>query len=175
MRIRDIHLFDERFPSVYTTGVTVTNQASFFTLPFVDGYLWSSPQKTAGMRLKAVINGEQTTVLGKDPVITRSANGNLHIRWPLTNIEGELLINVNESTIDITMEGNPRTIAWYFEMSTAEGIELPYSEINPEIVNCRFEGMNYSVKAIKGTFATRGNVFTLTPTGKNLVLKPEIQ
>src|SRR3546814_6143876 len=41
LRIRDIHLFHEDFPSIYTTDVTTTNECHFYTLPVVDGYLWS--------------------------------------------------------------------------------------------------------------------------------------
>jgi len=49
---RDIHLFNEKIPSAYLTKKATSNECSFFTLPFVDGYLWSTPQKIAGLRLK---------------------------------------------------------------------------------------------------------------------------
>jgi hypothetical protein len=38
LRVRDIHLFNEKFPSFSTPGVPKSKQVSFFTLPFVDGY-----------------------------------------------------------------------------------------------------------------------------------------
>ena len=79
LRIRDIHLFDEDYPSLYATGVTTTNQASFFTLPFVDGYFWSDRSIKAGLRLKALVGGKELFVRGADPVITDSIPGVLHI------------------------------------------------------------------------------------------------
>ncbi|HVZ96099.1 MAG TPA: hypothetical protein VG847_04435, partial [Chitinophagaceae bacterium] len=36
LRIRDIHLFNENFPSVYENEIATTNECRFFTLPFAD-------------------------------------------------------------------------------------------------------------------------------------------
>src|SRR6185437_2737072 len=81
LRIRDIHLFNERFPSVYEKHVATSNECSFFTLPVVDGYLWSNKQQTAGLRLKAIIDGKETVLQGGDPEIKSDGNGKLHVSW----------------------------------------------------------------------------------------------
>ncbi|MEP6684074.1 MAG: hypothetical protein ABJA35_12475, partial [Parafilimonas sp.] len=48
LRIRDIHLFNENFPSVYETKPVTENECKFFTLPFIDGYIWSDSNTFAG-------------------------------------------------------------------------------------------------------------------------------
>lgn len=45
LRFRDIHLFDEDFESKYLTERVNSNECFFFTLPFVDGYVWSHRKK----------------------------------------------------------------------------------------------------------------------------------
>src|SRR6185312_11881264 len=59
LRFRDIHLFDEDFVSDYLTKKSTSNQCSFFTLPFVDGHIWSSAEKIAGLRFKTIVNGKE--------------------------------------------------------------------------------------------------------------------
>jgi hypothetical protein len=175
LRIRDIHLFDEDYPSLYAAGVTTTNQASFFTLPFVDGYFWSNRSVRAGLKLKAIAGGEELVVKGAEPVITDSIPGVLHIVWPLKSFAGNLLIDLDENDIQIRMEGNSKAFPWYFELTTAEGIDLPFREINPKYINCQFDKMNYRVSAQKGTFSRNLNAFTISPEGNSLVLKMDNQ
>jgi hypothetical protein len=50
-RFRDVHLFDEHMESDYLTKAGTSNQCIFTTLPFIDGFLWSSKDKKAGLRL----------------------------------------------------------------------------------------------------------------------------
>lgn len=79
LRFRDIHLFNENFPSIYTTSKATSNEYSFFTLPFVDGFIWSTPGVFAGLRFKALIDGKEILLEGKDPVVTNTIPGVLHI------------------------------------------------------------------------------------------------
>ena len=171
LRIRDIHLFDENYPSYYTTGVATSNQVSFFTLPFVDGYLWSSKKDLAGLRLKALIDGKEILIKGRDPVIKDSVPGILHISWPLKSFDGTLIMDISEDGIRMKMEGNPRNVKWYFDMGAAEGANLPFREIRSRYISCQFDGMNYSVKATKGSFSKHGSTFEMVPAGNSLALR----
>lgn len=171
LRIRDIHLFDEDYPSLYATGVTTTNQASFFTLPFVDGYFWSDRSIKAGLRLKALVGGKELFVRGADPVITDSIPGVLHIVWPIKSFAGRLVIDMDEHGIRMKMEGNSKKTPWYFDLTTAEGIDLPFLQINPKHVDCRFEKMNYTIATKKGTFSKTDNFLRISPERDALILK----
>ena len=87
LRVRDVHLFNENIASPYLTSVATSNECSFFTIPFVDGYLWSDSVKFAGLRFKTTENGKDILLEGKDPVIQDSKPGKLFITWPLKSIE----------------------------------------------------------------------------------------
>jgi hypothetical protein len=171
LRIRDIHIFNENFPSVYTTQKATSNECSFFTLPFVDGYLWSTPGKIAGLRLKAVVNGKEILIEGGDPVVTNINPGKLHISWPLKSFAGTMVIDMNEAQITMKIEGNT-SISWFLDMTTADKVSLPFKKISISRIDCQFEGMDYYITTSKGSFSkpTDGAVFRITPKESVLLL-----
>jgi hypothetical protein len=172
LRFRDIHLFNEKFPSVYETQPATSNECSFFTLPIVDGYLWSVQNKLAGLRFKATKNGQTILLKGKNPVISDATPGKLHISWPLESFEGTLEMELDEQQIKITISGN-KTINWYLELDTAGNVKLPFKNIGPKQLDAQFEGMDYALSAEKGSFSVpqNGSIFRLSPVMNSLVLK----
>ena len=171
LRFRDIHLFDENFPSAYTAKKATSNECSFFTLPFVDGYIWSTPKRIAGLRFKAIVNGKESLLEGGDPVITNPSQGNLHITWPLKSGDATLVIDIDERQIKMKVEAK-KTINWFLDMTTADNVNLPFQQINPSRIDCQFEGMNYFITATKGLFSKPddGVVFRITPAQNTLIL-----
>lgn len=170
LRIRDIHLFNEKFPSIYEKHKATSNECSFFTLPVIDGYLWSSAQQMAGMRLKAIIDGKETLLQGGEPGIKNAGNGKLHISWPLTTTEGTVSISMDE--LGITVEINSKqNIDWFMDLSVADKVSLPFKKISRQRIECNFQGMNYQLTASKGYFekSDSGKVFRILP-GKNVVV-----
>ncbi|WPV01124.1 hypothetical protein SNE26_05010 [Mucilaginibacter sp. cycad4] len=169
LRIRDLHLFDESFPSVYTRNVATSNECTFFTLPVIDGYIWSKPGQIAGLRLKATIKGKEILLAGKDPVYTHPTVGSLHISWPLTSIKGTFEIDLNEKQLSMKLVST-YVDNWYFDMTTAPGVKLPFEAIQNKQINCRFEGTPYIFKATKGIFSEPGNgtVFRLRPQANTI-------
>lgn len=170
LRIRDIHLFDENYRDFYTTGVAKSNVCTFNTLPFVDGYIWSTNQQIAGMRLKALVNGKEILLKGNDPVVTDSISGKLHISWLLKYSGAKLIIDLDEKGMTMKIEGDS-SIDWYFDMTTADNAELPYKAINPYRIDCQFDGMNYSVSTVQGSFSELGKAFRVSPKDNLLMLK----
>jgi len=154
LRIRDIHLFNERFPSQYETTVANTNDCTFFTLPFVDGYLWSKSNQLAGLRLKAVINGKEIQIEGDDPKFIPDRRGAqssvMHIIWPVKTMKGLFEINLTEQQMSIQWKGEQH-IDWFLKLNTVEGVQLPFKNIGPTDISCEFDNMKYTVKAEKGT------------------------
>lgn len=168
LRIRDIHLFDEKFPSVYTTQKATSNECTFFTLPFVDGYLWSKRDLFAGIRFKALVNGKEEIIQGGDPVITSAGADKLRVSWPLLNIPGKLEMEIGEKTMKIQLKGKA---SWFLEMTTAGNMALPYKNIKPDRIECESEGMPYVVKAVSGNFSTlEGAAFRISPRSNVLTL-----
>lgn len=160
LRIRDIHLFDEDLPSFTTNGVLTTTYSEFFTLPFVDGYRWSTKDFVAGMRLKCNVGGKDVPVEGKDPVFTENEPGKLQVSWPLTSIPDTLVIKMDEKEITMELQGNEN---WYLELSAAESAELPFRDISEKRVDCVFEGLGYHVTSPAGRFIKTGNALKIVP------------
>ncbi len=171
LRFRDIHLFNENFPSVYTKGKATSNECSFFTLPLVDGYIWSAPNKIAGLRFKTVIDGKEVLLEGGDPVVTDSIAGKLHISWPLKSFEGTLIVDIDERQLKMKIESS-KSNKWFLDLTTADNATLPFKKINAKQVDCEFEGMNYFIKAEKGRFSKPGSgvVFRMTPEDNSVTL-----
>lgn len=160
LRIRDIHLFDEDFPAFTTTGVLTTTYCEFFTLPFVDGYRWSTKDFVAGLRFKSIIGGKETLLDGNDPVFSEKGPGILQISWPLTNLRGTFVIKLDEKGISMELEGNND---WYLELGSAESAELPFKSISEKRVDCTFNGLDYHISALSGKFSKTGTAFKVIP------------
>jgi hypothetical protein len=156
LRFRDIHLFNENFPSIYETQKATSNECTFFTLPFVDGYLWSTQKQIAGLRFKEVVNGKERLLEGGDPKITQTSPGKLSISWPLKSYANTLEIVIDERGMKIHLTGK-QSVHWFLELANADGAKLPFKNITPDRISCEFEGMKYSVTAIEGAFSTGGN------------------
>lgn len=171
LHIRDIHLFNENFPSFYTNNKASSNECSFFTLPFVDGYIWSKPGSIAGLRFKALKDGKEILLEGGDPKITDSIKGKLHIAWPLTSFDGTLEMDMDERTFKINLVShNP--LKWFLDLTAADNAKLPFKKISTHQIDCRFEQMNYAVKTTKGLFSkpSDSTIIRISPEKKWLVL-----
>ena len=171
LRFRDIHLFDENLQSKYLTENVSSNECFFFTLPFVDGHVWSSTEEIAGLRLKALVNGAEVSLKGGVPTITSFKRGTLHVEWPLESIDGTFLMDFDEQKIDMRIKAH-KTIDWYWNLTTKEDAELPFREISSSVVNCQFDGMNYSLNAKKGIFSKSDDQVALkiSPVDNKIIL-----
>ncbi len=171
LRIRDIHLFDEKFQSAYFAKKATSNECSFFTLPFVDGYIWSTPQKIAGLRFKAILNGKETLIEGEDPAITDSKTGKLYISWPLKSFDGTIVMDIDERQIKMKFKGD-KAIDWFLDMTTADNLKLPFVKIGTHRIDYEFDVMKYAVTAEKGSFSVprNGIIFRIKPEKNTLIL-----
>jgi len=171
LRFRDIHLFNENFPSVYETKKSNSNECYFFTLPFVDGHIWSTQKQIAGLRFKAVIDGKEILLAGGDPKISEAIPGKLSISWPLKSFSGSLVIIIDERGLKIHL-ASKYSDNWFLELTAADGANLPFKNITTNRINCEFEGMKYSITSPVGTFSKpgEGTVFRISPQKNSLIL-----
>ncbi|MFT3935784.1 MAG: hypothetical protein QM726_19305 [Chitinophagaceae bacterium] len=168
MRIRDIHLFNENFPSSYTTEKATSNECSFFTLPFVDGYQWSKGETISGLRLKAVVDGKEIQIVGGNPVVNDASPGKLHIEWPLQSIKGVLIIDLDEKTLQMHLDSKEQ-VNWFWDLNAAQGTSLPFTKVDAQKINCSFEQMNYMVNLIRGVFTSANEtIFRVMPVQNNI-------
>jgi hypothetical protein len=170
LRIRDIHLFDEQFTSPYERAASNTSDCRLFTLPFVEGHLWSRPGHVAGLWFKAVIDGREINPEGGDPVFTPVGTSMMHIRWPLKRIKGAFEIELGEKEVAIRWTGEE--LNWYLELNPAEDSELPFESIHASQVDCKFGGASYRVDAVQGRFSgTDGGALRINPQEGGVVLR----
>lgn len=169
LKFRDIHLFNEKFPSVYEKEKATSNECAFFTLPVVDGYIWSNAKKLAGLKFKVMIDGTEVDLEGGDPVITSFTPGKLHISWPLKAGNGTLLIDLDERMIKMKVEGG-KAVAWFLDLTTADNAMLPFTGIKPSRIDCTFEGMKYFITAPIGSFSKPGGDVVLRMKPKSEAL-----
>lgn len=172
LRVRDIHMFNEKLPSVYETQAATSNECQFFTLPVIDGYLWSTQNQLAGLRLMAVINGKIILLQGGTPVFTTTSATSMKVNWPLTSIKGNLEIDLTEKQLKIRLISGQK-VKWYFDLKTAQGKQLPFTKILAQSASARFEDLDYEIKASKGVFSVpdNGSVFRISPVNESIILE----
>ena len=172
LRIRDIHLFNENFPSVYEKEKVTENECRFFTLPFVDGYLWSKGNVLAGLRFKATIDGKDVLLKGEDMEAKKNPNGDLQVIWQLQSVPGKFIIDCNERRFIIHLESASK-LNWYLNFTTAGNGQLPFTNIQSKNIACRFEGFNYNIIADEGKFAGSSNnsSFNIRPVNNTISLQ----
>jgi hypothetical protein len=171
LQVRDIHLFNEKFPGVYEKAPATANDCKFFTLPLVDGFVWSDQHQLASLNFKVMAGGKEIALKGGDPVITSPRKGTLHIAWPLISIEGTLLIDLDESGIRLTLKGDKGT-DWFMDLATADKVKLPFTKISRSKIDCNFQGFHYAVEASRGAFVSldAGHGFKIYPENNQVIL-----
>lgn len=171
LRFRDIHLFNENLASFYETKPVTTNDCRFFTLPLVDGYLWSTKDLLAGLRFKAVINGKDTLLKFGALKVSDKQPNKLIVDWPLESFKGTLHMVFTDQQVQISMLDHTN-IKWYLELETAPGTTLPFQSIQPKMISAKFDGMSYQLSIIRGrAVKPEGSVFRLLPENNGLLLK----
>lgn len=155
LKFRDIHLFNEKFPSVYETEKATGEECSFFTLPVVDGYIWSKAKQLAGLTFNAVVDGKEIVLEGGNPTISSLTAGKLQIVWPLKSVEGNLIIDLDERQMTIKINSK-KSVSWFLDLKVADNAKPPFENISAKQIDARFEGMDYFIKARQGKFEKAG-------------------
>lgn len=172
-RFRDIHLFDERFASDYIDKPGTTSTCLYTTLPFVDGNIWSSDKKLAGLRLFcARQDGTMIEATGREPEIAHKEK-RLYVRWPLEIPGATFVMTFDEDKVRMQIEsaGNTR-MEWYMELSVVPGTALPFTRIDDKRIDAREKTFDYKITCKKGTFAdckdSSGRIFRIKPENKEI-------
>jgi hypothetical protein len=170
LRFRDIHIFDEDLESDYLTEKGITSDCNYFTLPFVDGFQWSSVDVIAGLRFKTSLNDSIIEVKGEDPSVDDSVEGQLTITWAINDPVGKIKMIFNESSISITAEGKLME-NWFLELSYARDKALPFVSISTNRIDCNYKGFDYSLEAKSGAFIRANDIdLRIIPDEKGIIL-----
>ena len=146
---RDIHLFDERFKSQYVDKAGESSQFFFYTLPMVDGYMWSTPEDRAGMQIvQHISSGEKKVIQFNSPTITEPDIKTLEVTC--TDEENHSFkMTFTESDFEITCDTNDKDFKWSLDLHTASS-ELPFKEIEGQNIMADFQGFKYVIRCLDG-------------------------
>ena len=163
VRVRDIHLFNEKIPSGYVDKPGTSTKCEFLTLPVVDGFLWSSPGDFAGIRIWQD-NGKNLAPSEIEFArITPENVGDNALSVLLETADGRSInFLLQENRIDITASG--MTSDWCLVLDVAKDKEMPLKVDGKFTVYGEQDGFRYGVRM------TRGNVMG---SGKRIIFSPD--
>ena len=173
-RFRDIHLFDEKFESEYLNKAGEGNQFFYFTLPVVDGFMWSTNEDRAGLRIIKVDNeGNGSEILLNNPVVTEISKDILQVECK-DDSGNTFKIIFHEDRFEVSCQANEKDMNWALELKAAQGKVLPFESIENNQVKAEFRNFKYSITCNKGTVSKSDNpanyIFRLTPDDNELIV-----
>ncbi|HPD14411.1 MAG TPA: hypothetical protein PLE19_05645 [Planctomycetota bacterium] len=146
-RVRDIHLFDERYAERYLTEPVTTHWWAYDTLPVLDGFNWSTAEALAGMRPVHAHTGRP--LHGGEPSVTEADSASLLVRWPLDG-GGALEILCEDAMLSFRARGV--SVPWALEVSWSPAKTPPIVGVAPDAVAYRHNGFGYEARARAGGF-----------------------
>lgn len=151
-RFRDIHLFDERFKSEYLDKPGTGNQFLFYTLPVIDGFMWSKGDDRAGLMIVKVNDDGSTEELRLDnPTVKERGKSVLEVSG--TDQYGHTFsIVLRDDRIEVSSPDTGNDDAWALQLHSAPDAPLPFTTIGDKSVEAVFRGYSYSVDCPKGCF-----------------------
>lgn len=151
-RFRDIHLFDERFKSEYLDTPGTGSQFLFYTLPFVDGFMWSKGEDRAGLSLvRTGSDGHAEELRLDSPEVKERGRSVLEVRG--NDQYGDTFrITLHDDRIEVSSPDAGKDVAWALQLHAAPGTELPFTDVGGKSANAVFRGHSYSVTCSEGRF-----------------------
>lgn len=151
-RFRDIHLFDERFKSEYLDTPGTGDRFLFYTMPFVDGFMWSKGGDRAGLSLVRTCRDGHAEELRLDsPEVKERGRSVLEVRG--NDQYGDTFrITLHDDRIEVSSPDADKDVAWALQLHAAPGTELPFTDVGGKSANAVFRGHSYSVTCSEGSF-----------------------
>ena len=173
-RFRDIHLFDEGYKSAYLEKPGDGNQFLFYTLPVVDGFMWSEGLDRAGLRIVRLDkDGDKEELALDHPVVTEIGKDTLVVS--AEDSKGHAFkITFYETRFEVAALSKEADLSWALELKVAAGKELPFTVIEDKAVNASFDGFNYVITCEKGHIRKPESgsdyVFRIFPSDQEIVI-----
>lgn len=169
-RVRDLHLFDERYASDYLTEAGTSTECIYTTLPIVDGYGWSRyDTMTAGWRMVWLDEGVEAS--GGEPRMSEPDRRTLLVEWPLADDAGVLSITLREDRIEVA---GPAGRPWALRFTAMPDAPLPFTGVTPRRLAASLNGFEYRLDCLQGFFDGEGTAplraFHILPDEGRIVL-----
>lgn len=174
-RFRDIHLFDERLESDYLRKAGTSNQCLYTTLPFVDGFLWSTQNDIAGLRFMEY-TGTLNELFLSDPVVRELGKNVLEVKC--STKDGKLFrIIFKEDRFEVLCDYKATDFSWVLELRVASDFRrsLPFRSIDRSQIEASINGFDYKITCEEGAFVDLDKnlptVFYIVPDDNKLIIK----
>lgn len=173
-RFRDIHLFDEKFESAYLHTAGTGNQFFYFTLPVVDGFMWSTAEERAGLRFMQIDKeGKSSEVSLNDLQVIETKSGVLQIECKDEHTNSFRIL-FYEDRFEVTYKPKSKDFTWALELKTAPGSELPFQSIEKNRIEAEFRNYKYAITCKRGSIekgdSSEAYVFRLIPSGNKIII-----
>ena len=155
VKIRDLHIFDDKYPEQYLNTACKTNKAGQFNLPVMDGFRFSKGDVKAGIVPVGVSPSELLSVAVNNEIIGTA---------------GKLSFDMYPDKIVVKdIEDD-----WHLEFVTADVRYLPYEKVTPKELFMEFMGFadskyKYSLKLDKGNFVQENGKIKIKPEDGEIV------
>lgn len=173
-RFRDIHMFDENYKSAYLDKPGDGNQFLFFTLPVVDGFMWSEGSERAGLLIVRLDNGNKKELILADPIVTETKKKDVLMVSCKDEEEHVFHITFHENCFEVATPDNYNNFSWALELKTAVGKKLSFTSIEEKVINAQFNDFNYVIVCkegiVKKPIADSDYIFQLLPTNNRIVI-----
>lgn len=173
-RFRDIHLFDESYKSDYLDNPGDGNQFLFYTLPVVDGFMWSEGDERAGFRIVQLDeDGNRQSINLLDPIVTEYGKDTLLVSSK-DDMGHMFEFKFYESGFEITSVLTESNFSWALELKSAKDQDLPFTDIKDTSVQAVFNGFSYEIVCDKGYVekpkCNSDYVFRFCPSNNKIVI-----
>lgn len=167
IRFRDIHLFDENLESDYLKQRGTSNQCVYMTCPIIDGYLWSTPNDLAGIRIytmdannhpkEVIMEKMSVKILGEKAteIICKSVSGK------------EYIFTMNEKQIEIKSNNKNQ---WVMKLNVAKDKTLPLNLYDKRTLKGQMKNINYGIICKKGIIQTERNGVLFIPEKNKITI-----
>lgn len=172
-RFRDIHLFDQDYKSAYLDKPGDGNQFLFYTLPVVDGFMWSEGMDRAGLRVVQLgKDGGKEELALDNPVVTEIGKEALAVS--AGDSRGRTFkITFYENHFEVVSTSDDKDFRWALELKAARGKELPFTTIGDKVARANFDGFDYVIACEEGHLAkpVSGSdyVFRILPSDNQII------
>lgn len=149
-RIRDLHLFNEKYPERYLKERVTTHACTYDTLPALDGFNWSTQDDLAGIRVVSIAaDGTRRVLQSGEPTVQEVGKDSLLVTIPLQPT-GELKIHCEPKGMRMEMGGPNPPASWGLEMAWSKQKTAAITDIQPNTVDYRHNDFGYRLDISKG-------------------------
>jgi hypothetical protein len=150
-RIRDAHLFNERYAERYLTRRVTTHACVYDTLPVMDGYNWSSRDRVAGIRPVVFgADGERTALRSGALTVTEASEDTLQIVMPC-HTDGKMTILLEPTRMRFDLIGPGGPASWGLELTWDHAKPVAIAAADSQGIDYQHNGFAYRLRCTTGT------------------------